>query len=374
MALAGPGSVSAVDAARASRPAVAARRPQAAAAASVTATATDAAEIAASAVARTAPERQAGTRPAAVIPAPSLAEAPSDAAQSGAWDGLALRVAGLQVPAGAALRTPQPVEVAPLPPLLPAVVSRWAVQLVAGPGLTYRHLGTASGLSYTTNSLATPVTAAPVFSNGNINRVQTTSTSSAASLERPALGYAAQLSIRRTLTPHWTVSAGLGYAEYATALALRQVSAAQITRASYDFAFLDSLSRASGTTIRQRDTYRFLTVPLRAGYVWTTGPRWQVGLLGGFDAAIYLGGTSTEGSACACQPQTWGASGSPYRSLSLAASLGAEVRYRLAGPWQLLVQPTASYMLSPLAKPTSGYSIRHLLGGTALLGMSYDLP
>jgi hypothetical protein len=99
-----------------------------------------------------------------------------------------------------------------------------------------------------------------------------------------------------------------------------------------------------------------------------------VGLLGGFDAAIYLGGTSTEGSPCACQTQTWGASGSPYRSLSLAASLGAEVHYRLAGPWQLLAQPTASYLLTPLAKPVSGYSIRHLFGATALLGVSYDLP
>ncbi|MDO7848059.1 hypothetical protein Q5H92_16965 [Hymenobacter sp. M29] len=337
-----------------------------------------------------ASRRMAGTanqpaeaRPTAPVSAQSLVAvqpgaARPDVAQPGGWDWLALRVAGLQLPAALAPPTaPQPVAVASLPSVVPAVVARWAVQLVAGPGLTYRHLGTASGLSYSaTNSLSTP-SAAPVFSAANPIRIpttNTTTTSSVAELERPALGYGAQLSIRRTLTPHWTVSSGLGYAEYATALALRQVSAAQITRANYNFNFLDSLSRTSGTTIRQRDTYRFLTVPVRAGYVWTTGPRWQVGLLGGVDAAIYLGGTSTEGSACGCQPQTWGASGSPYRSLSLAASLGAEVRYRLAGPWQLLAQPTASYMLTPLAKPVSGYSSRHLLGGTALLGVSYDLP
>lgn len=298
-----------------------------------------------------------------------------DAAEAVRWDWLALRTALLQLPAGAALGTPRAVEVPPLPPVAPTVVSRWAVQLVAGPGLTYRHLGTSSSMyAYSTNSVATPAATAPMFSGSIPNRNLATTNTSVASLERPALGYGAQLSLRRTLTPRWTVSAGLGYAEYATSLDLRQVSAAQITRASYDFAFLDSLSRASGTTIRQRDTYRFLTVPLRAGYAWNTGARWQVGLLGGVDATIYLGGTTTEGSACACQPQTWSASNSPYRSLSLAASLGAEVRYRLAGPWQLLAQPTASYLLTPLAKPVSGYAIRHLLGGTALLGVSYDLP
>jgi hypothetical protein len=323
------------------------------------------------------PDRPA-TLPPAGPPEPGLAVAAPDAtqpgaAQPGAWDWLALRVPGLQLPAGATLPAPQPVEATPLPPVVPTVLARWAVQLVAGPGLTYRHLGS-SPLSYTTTSVATPTTSSPIFSGANPNRIQTISPRSVAELERPALGYSAQLSIRHALTPHWTVSGGLGYAEYATSLALRQVSAAQITRTTYDFAFLDSLSRSSGTTIRQRDTYRFLTVPLRAGYVWNPGRRWQVGLLGGVEAAIYLGGTTTEGSDCACQPRTWGASGSPYRPLSLGASLGAEVRYRLAGPWQLLAQPTASYLLTPLAKPVSGYSIRHPFGATAMLGVSYELP
>ncbi|MBF9144242.1 outer membrane beta-barrel protein [Hymenobacter properus] len=318
---------------------------------------------------------------AGTVPAPGTSEAATAAAESHSnqtarWDWLNARLISLQLPAGAAPAAPMPTPVAvpALPPMVPTVVSRWAVQLVAGPGLTYRHLGTVAP-SYTTNTatVATSVTSSP-FTNANPGRNLTTTSTSAASLERPALGYGAQLSVRRTLTPHWTLSGGLGYAEYATQLAIRQVNAAQITRANYDFAFIDSLSRTSGTTIRQRDTYRFLTVPLRVGYAWTAGPRWQVGLLGGFDAAIYLGGTSTEGSPCACQPKTWSASGSPYRSLSLAANLGAEVRYRLAGPWQLLAQPTASYLLTPLAKPVSGYSIRHLFGATALLGVSYDLP
>lgn len=316
----------------------------------------------------------AGTVPASAPSEPAIAAAQPDVSPTAQWEWLNARLISLQLPGGATPAAPKPVEVPALPPLVPTVVSRWAVQFVAGPGLTYRHLGS-SPLSYTTLTTLAPAPTSPATSSGNIRPVVvSTTTTSSSGLERPALGYGAQLSVRRTLTPHWTLSAGLGYAEYATQLALRQVNASQITRSNYDFAFLDSLSRTDGTTIRQRDTYRFLTVPLRAGYAWTTGPRWQVGLLGGIDAAIYLGGTTTEGSACACQPQAWRASGSPYRSLSLAASLGAEVRYRLAGPWQLLAQPTASYLLTPLAKPVSGYSIRHLFGATALLGVSYDLP
>jgi hypothetical protein len=374
-----PGSKSAVDMAPAGQPAAAGTPQTTPAAVTLAAGEPEAAARATIAASHSENAGRAGQadqtrRAGATSDATNPAALPSPASGAQAeWDWLSARLVGLQIPEAAAPAAPRPVAVAALARPVPAVVSRWAVQLVAGPGVTYRHLGTSS-LFYPAATLATPSPGTSINSSGSVVRSFTTASASAAELERPALGYGAQLSIRRSLTPHWTLSGGLGYAEYATGLALRQVNASQITRASYDFAFIDSLSRTNGTTIRQRDTYRFLTVPLRAGYAWTTGRRWQVGLLGGFEAAIYLGGTSTEGSACACQPQTWSSTGSPYRSLSLAASLGAEVRYRLAGPWQLLAQPTASYLLTPLAKPVSGYSIRHLFGATALLGVSYDLP
>ena len=50
------------------------------------------------------------------------------------------------------------------------------------------------------------------------------------------------------------------------------------------------------------------------------------------------------------------------------------MRYRLTDRWELLAQPTASYLLSPLTSASAGYYARHLFGGTALLGVSFDLP
>ncbi len=191
-------------------------------------------------------------------------------------------------------------------------------------------------------------------------------TTPVAELERPALGAGAQVSIRRAQGPHWAVSAGLGYTEYATRLALQQVPS--VADSTIRFVPQNPPTTVP-TSIHRRDTYRFVTVPLRVAYTWTLTGRWRVGVLAGADAAFYVGGSSTEGSACACQAQTWGPTGSPYR-----LSLGVEVRYRLTDRWEMLAQPTASYLLSPLASTSAEYYARHLLGGTALLGASFDLP
>ncbi|WP_460608667.1 outer membrane beta-barrel protein [Hymenobacter terrigena] len=265
------------------------------------------------------------------------------------------RAVAVQLAAGPGLPTPQLVAVAPSPLPLP-FASHWAVQVVAGPALTYRTLNTGSAGASASTFLPT-----------NTN----STTSAAAALERPALGSTAQVTVRRTLGGHWSLSAGLGYAEYAAALALQQVHAATTG------AVANSLDSASATTgIHRRDTYRFVTVPMQVGYGWTLSGRWRVGVLAGAEAAVYVGGSSTEGSSCACQSQTWSFNNSPYRRVSVGASLGAEVRYRLGegGRWELLAQPTATYLLTPLAPATSAYYQRHLVGGAALLGAAFNLP
>jgi hypothetical protein len=269
-----------------------------------------------------------------------------------ALDILTARLVAVQLAAGLGLPAPQPVAVVPSPLPLP-FASRWAVQVVAGPVLTYRTLSTAgAGSSTSPTLLPTNSTTSPV-----------------ATLERPALGSAAQVAVRRTLGGHWSLSAGLGYAEYASALALQQVHAATGRLVP------NTPDSASATGIHRRDTYRFVTVPVRVGYGWTLSGRWRVGVLAGAEAAMYVGGSSTEGSTCACQSQTWGFSGSPYRRVSAGASLGAEARYRLAGGrWELLAQPTATYLLTPLAPANSAYYQRHLFGGAALLGVAFNLP
>lgn len=306
---------------------------------------------------RTTAFRQAGSS--------SIRRSQSDTlGQATSWDLLTARLVPLPLVAGATPATPQPVavELSPLPaPVLP----RWTVQLLAGPALTYRYLGTAPaqasapapGLDGIANTVFDPA-------------ANTLSTKALVELERPALSGGGHVTIRRALTPHWSLSAGLGYSEYATRLALQQVSnVAAAARFSNNSRSPDSLA----TAIHRRDSYRFFTIPLRVGYAWTPATRWQVGVLAGADAAFYRGGRSSEGSPCACQTQTWAATGSPYRPFSLGASVGAEVRYHVAVRWELLVQPTATYLLTPLARPNQPYQPRHLFGATALLGVSYEL-
>lgn len=285
-----------------------------------------------------------------ISPSPTLALTRQVAATA-----LPARLAALQPAAWPAPAAPQLVAV--VPSALPKPLGgRWAVQALLGPALTYRYFGAATTaaspgptVSYTAFTTPTPIE----------------------KLERPALGAGAQLSLRRAIGKHWALSAGLGYTEYATRLALQQVPAAADTTIRF---IPPNQPAAVPTSIHRRNTYRFVTVPLRAAYTWPLTGRWRVGALAGVDAALYVGGSSTGGSACACQTQTWGTTDSPYRRLNLGVSLGAEVRYRLTDRWELLAQPTASYLLSPLAPANTGYSSRHLLGGTALLGAAFDLP
>ena len=253
------------------------------------------------------------------------------------------------------------------PPGLPALgPARWAVQVLAGPSLTYRQLSSAGQ----PNSPSPPSGPAAGYNYAILPNPDVTS------LERPALAGGGEVSLRRNLNQTWSITAGLGYVEYATRLALQLVKPAAT---SYQLPAVDSTL----TSIHRRDTYHFVTVPVRVGYSWAITPRWRAGVLAGADVALYVGGRTTEGSACACQSQTWGLSDSPYRRLSLGLSLGAEARYRINGRWELLAQPTLSYLVTPLGSSSAAsstialartYTQRYPFGGALLLGAAYDLP
>lgn len=264
----------------------------------------------------------------------------------------------LKIATGPAPAAPQPVATAPPTPF---VAARWAVQLLAGAAYTYRHTGFAD--SYTPTSSPAPQPTRP-SSLGYHN-----TSPSVVELERPALGGGAQVSLSRALSDNWTLSAGLGYAEYGTRLSLQLVT----LPAPVAINSVPGRRDTSKVSINRRDTYRFVTVPMRLGYTKSLTPRWRAGLLAGADVAFYVGGRSTEGSACACQTQNWGAGNSPYRRVSVGMSAGVEVRYRLTERLELLAQPTATYFLTPLAKPQSVYSTRYLFSSGALLGASFDL-
>ncbi len=235
---------------------------------------------------------------------------------------------------------------------------RWAVQVLAGPAATYRQLGTTALAALPPNST--------LYNTG--------AAASATARERPTLGFGAEVQLRRVLNGRWAVSAGLGYHEYATILNSNNLPVTTRTNYPYGTGPTIADSTAAARSFRLRDTYRFLTIPVRFSYqLGAGGPRLRFGVLAGADAAWYLGGATAEGSACGCETRTWGPTDSPYRPLSLALSLGLDVRYRLAPRWELLAQPTATYFLTSLARPALGFVPRHLLGGGALLGVSYEL-
>ncbi len=244
---------------------------------------------------------------------------------------LALKQPGLLLPAPAALAT-----LAARPDSAPAAppVRRWALQVLAGPTVSYRTLGPA------------PVLAArhPDF----------------ARLERPALGLGAQVQVRRVLSGRWALAVGLGYHEYATRLAL-------------------SLKDSAYASVHQRDNYRLLTVPVQLGYAFgVPKSRLSTALLLGAEPGWYLGGRSTEGSGCGCEQQAYSAAaGSPYRPLTVALSLGLDLRYRLGGAgarWQWLVQPTGRYVATPFVRSEAvGFTQRQPFSLGLLTGFSWDM-
>ncbi|RZK58706.1 MAG: PorT family protein [Hymenobacter sp.] len=284
------------------------------------------------------------------------------AIQAAGADTLAFRRAGLRLPIS---QLPAPLAARPdsfAPRLAP--VRRWAVLGLIGPTLSYRTLpSTGGGLAY-----AVP-TATASFPG---TRVSTSP--DYASLERPAAGLGAQVQVRRVLSGRWALALGLGYQEYATRLKL-QVS----TRQGYVASTSNYLGLDTIATVNQRDTYRLLTLPVQLSYA--LGPphgRLALGLLAGAEPGWYLGGRTTENSSCSCQQQSFSsASGSPYSTLSLAVSLGLDVRYRLGGPasrWQLVLQPTGRYITSAFVRSTSlGYVRRQPYSFGLLTGLSWDL-
>jgi hypothetical protein len=247
---------------------------------------------------------------------------------------LALKQAGFLLPAPAAPATLVARPDSTLPPPLPPG-RRWALLVLAGPTLSYRTLGTA-----------------PTLAAGHPDFAR---------LERPAVGLGAQVQVRRVLSGRWALAVGLGYHEYATRLAL-------------------SVKDSSGyTAVRQRDTYRLLTVPVQLGYaLGAPSGRLSKALLLGLEPGWYLGGRSTEGSGCGCEQQAYSsAGGSPYRPLTVAFSLGLDVRLRLGGTgsrWQWLVQPTGRYVATPFVRADAvGFTQRQPFSLGLLTGFSWDM-
>ncbi|AII50587.1 hypothetical protein N008_01135 [Hymenobacter sp. APR13] len=237
----------------------------------------------------------------------------------------------------------QPVTMAPQ---VPRPASRWAVEVLAGPAISYRQLGA-------------------------------TDSTSLSALERPALTFAGQMQVRYALTPRLSMSAGLGHTTYGTRLNL----------------LLQSRRDSAGTlqSVQQRDTYRYFTLPLQAQYQLGGQTRLRYGLTAGAALEMYAGGRTSGSTACTCsQQQTWSATNSPFRRLGVSLTAGLDVRYALTPRLHLLLQPTGRYALVsivapgtvvPAPMPPSGGNpppsttlpARHPFAAGLLTGFSFDL-
>jgi hypothetical protein len=283
---------------------------------------------------------------------------------------------GLLAPREVALAAwsyPEPaVQVRPdTTPAIPAVAARrWAAQVLAGPALTHRLLYSGAK-DYAAAPYPVPSnTAAADFAIRDANDVSRD--------EKPAVGFGVQVQVRRVLSGRWAVSSGLGYQEYAHRTTTTQASAYGLFNGPRTGTSVRTPSVAvpapyiarAPVEVTHRDTYRFLTVPVRFSYaLGHPAGRFRYALLAGADAALYLGGSSPGPNG---RRQTWDATNSPYRSLNASFSAGLDFRYRLASHWDVVAQPAATYFLNSLPRPASGLTPRYLLGTGAQFGVSYD--
>jgi hypothetical protein len=228
---------------------------------------------------------------------------------------------------------------------------RWSIQVLAGPARCYRRLGN-EGFSLwgrTADLPPFPLRLGPGAAAANQR----------AKYEKPGIGWSLQLQAQRVLTGRWSLSAGVGYQEYAVE-SLYPVYPVIITP-----------SGVPAPPYTSRDTYRFVSIPVRMSYTLGHVGPFRYGLLAGPDLALYVGGTS---AGTGLSPQVWDTSGSPYRPLNVALSAGLDLRYQLGPGLQAIVQPNVTTYLTSLTKPETELAPRYLQGVGVLVGFSYGLP
>lgn len=261
------------------------------------------------------------------------------------YDALPLRQPELALPP-----MPGPADPATLPlrrsapPRQPAV--RWQAYTLAGPALTGIRQGTAPALAY--NAPATVQ---------ELVKEQEQSTRSGS----------LQLGLRCNLDAHWSLSAGLGVADYATQSTLSRRDIGNTNSSLDPLAQRDTYVQVT----QYRKSYQFFSLPVRLGYAWHPTGRWQLGLLAGPDV-MFLN-RANEIRSIPLQTSTPVGTVTADRYWSLGGSLGLEARYHLSPRCELLAQPTFTYLLTSINSPRDGVTPRHPWSAALLLGVAYDL-
>ncbi|HEX8327491.1 MAG TPA: hypothetical protein VF629_08115 [Hymenobacter sp.] len=304
------------------------------------------------------------TKASAASGASTLAATPANASDMASTEQVAPKTVAL-----ASLPYPEPVVMArpDTTRFMPVVVARrWAALVLAGPAVTYRKLGNNSFND--SAPFPTPNTAAP-----NAYTYNSRSANQVATKETADVGFGVQVQVRRQLSGRWGLGTGLGYQEYATQTTVAALSNADFNNTPTGVgssAPPPPLPPITPVETKHRDTYRFITVPVRLSYaLGHPAGRFRYGLLAGLDAALYVGGSSPAANG---QVKTWSTADGTYHPLNASFSAGLDLRYRLFPRWDVVAQPTATYFLNSLPRPISGLTPRYLLGTGVQFGVSYD--
>ncbi len=213
------------------------------------------------------------------------------------------------------------------------------------------------------------VTAPPAaFSQARASR------QSMANSSKAGLSYAVQMQTGMKLSKHWVLETGLSYLQgnstfvsdgyvldASTNQSANVLEGALLANSSAnkDYAFSPSFSQDMNTAAiyidldqKTNNDYRFMQVPVQAGYVINPAGKVSYTLLGGTVANVFLRNEIESGSGNSFVNT---ADDGLYRSLSWSAATGVRLNYRLSDHWSANL--TGSYQKSLTSGLRSGSSL-----------------
>jgi len=123
--------------------------------------------------------------------------------------------------------------------------------------------------------------------------------------------------------------------------------------------------------ISLNNTFRFTSVPLRAGYI-VLDKKFNLRVNAGMLTNFYLGNSLEESSGNVASMDIKPGSNSPYRQVSFAGMAGVTMGYRLNNWMNLSIEPNYSHYITPLTKESSNFEFAPS-GVGIMAGLQFDI-
>jgi hypothetical protein len=201
---------------------------------------------------------------------------------------------------------------------------------------------------------------------------------------KAGLSYAVQMQTGMKLSKHWTLETGLSYLQgnstfqsdgyvldASTNRSANVLEGALLanTTASREYAFSPGLSQDMNTAAVYIDldqstgnNYRFMQVPVQAGYVLNPDGKVNYTILGGTVANVFLQNEIESGAGNSFVNT---ADDGIYRSLSWSAATGVRLNYRLSDHWSANLTGSYQKALTTSMRSTGSLEARPQLYGVA---------